>query len=93
MQTQKKILAVDDNPTNIKILKKLLAGDYELKTATTGEECLEIAPEFIPDLIILDILMPGMDGYEVCRQIRSNKTLQYTKIIMVSAKAMTTELL
>ena len=91
MQAKKRILVVDDDTNSIAIAEELLGGDYNLKTAATGEEALEIALDFIPDLILLDVIMPGIDGYEVCRQIRSNKTLQYTKIIMVSAKAMTTE--
>ena len=86
MQTQNKILAVDDNLTNIKILRKLLAEDYDLKTATSGEEALQIAQEFIPDLILLDIMMPGMDGYEVCRRLRENSALLNTKIIIMTAK-------
>ena len=86
MQIKKKILAVDDNPTNIKILKKLLSEEYDLKTATTGEEALEIAQKFIPDLILLDIMMPGLDGYEVCRRLRERSALLDTTIIMVTAK-------
>jgi CheY-like chemotaxis protein len=91
MQIQKKILVVDDDPNNIVIVGELLGDDYDLKTATTGEEALEIALDFLPDIILLDIMMPGIDGYDVCRRLREHSTLQYAKIIMVSAKAMVSE--
>ncbi len=86
MQAKKKILVVDDDINSIAIAEELLAGDYNLKTAATGEEALEIALDFIPDLILLDIMMPGMDGYEVCRRLRKHSTLSDTRIIIVSAK-------
>ena len=86
MQTRKKILVVDDDPNVIAIAKELLDEDYNLKTATTGEEALKIARDFIPDLIILDIMMPGMDGYEVCRRLREQSILLDVQIIMVSSK-------
>ncbi len=88
MQPRSRILVVDDNPTNIKIAKAVLGEDYDLALAVTGEEALEIAPAFRPDVILLDIMLPGIDGYEVCRKIRGNPALRHTKIIMVSAKAM-----
>jgi two-component system sensor histidine kinase/response regulator len=84
-------LAVDDGKLNLEIIKEILDDEYNLKTATTGEEALEVAIDFRPDVILLDIMLPGMDGYEVCQQIRANPALRYTKIIMVSAKAMTSE--
>ena len=91
MQPRSRILVVDDSPTNIKIAKVTLGEIYHLATAVTGEEALQIAPDFQPDVILLDIMMPGIDGYEVCREIRGNPALRNTKIIMVSAKAMVSE--
>ena len=91
MQEKSRILAVDDNPTNNEIIQEMLSEDYDLQMATTGEEALKIATDFRPDLILLDIMMPGMDGYEVCRRLRANSNLMYTKIILVSAKTMTSE--
>jgi two-component system sensor histidine kinase/response regulator len=91
MQVQGKILTVDDDPNNITIIEELLDDNYELKTATSGEEALEIAQQFRPDIILLDIMMPGMNGYEVCRKLREHCTSEYTKIIMVSARAMVSE--
>ena len=91
METRTKILIVDDNPTNVAIMEEILGESYDLKTAVTGEESLEIAPDFQPDLILLDIMLPGIDGYEVCRQLRTQSAFQDTIIIMVSAKGMVSE--
>jgi two-component system, sensor histidine kinase and response regulator len=82
---------VDDNPRNLAILRKLLAGEFNLLTASTGEEALQVAPAFRPDLVLLDIMMPGINGYETCRRLRQCRELAGTKIIIVSAKAMTSE--
>ncbi|MFZ2145824.1 MAG: response regulator [Sedimentisphaerales bacterium] len=86
MKAQKKILAVDDNPDSTTIVEELFHEDYDLRTAATGEEALEIALDFQPDLILLDIILPDMDGYEVCRRLREHSSLSHTKIIMVTAK-------
>jgi two-component system sensor histidine kinase/response regulator len=91
MQHKNKVLLVDDHPTNIAILEELLGEKYHLKTAGSGEEVLALVEEFRPDLILLDIMMPGIDGYETCRRIRANPALKFIKIIMVSAKAMVAE--
>ena len=68
-----KILVVDDEKFYIDVLVELLNGDYQVVVAKEGEQALkraEAAP--LPDLILLDILMPGMDGYEVCRRLKEN---------------------
>jgi CheY-like chemotaxis protein len=91
MQTQDKILVVDDDLYNIAILKELLDDHYDLQISSNGEQAVEIVREFQPDMILLDIMMPGMDGYEVCRRLRENSMLRDTKIIMVSARAMRIE--
>jgi CheY-like chemotaxis protein len=91
MQRQEKILAVDDDANNIAILEELLAEDYDLETTTSGEQALEVAQTFRPDVILLDIMMPGMDGYQVCQRLREQDAFRYTKIIMVSARAMVPE--
>jgi two-component system sensor histidine kinase/response regulator len=86
-----RILIVDDNPRNILILQHLLA-DFTLCCATTGEEALERAVQFEPHLVLLDIMLPGIDGYETCRRLRGDAQLTCTpKIIMVSARAMVNE--
>ena len=91
MQVHGKILTVDDDPNNITIVEELLDENYNLKTAISGEQALEIAKDFRPDIILLDIMMPGMNGYEVCRRLRKHCTSEQTKIIMVSARAMASE--
>ncbi len=91
MQEQSRLLIVDDNAHNVAILEELLGDDYHLRTAPSGEEALAIALEFSPAVILLDIMMPGIDGYETCRRIRATPRLRHTKIILVSARAMVEE--
>ena len=91
MQTQGKILAVDDDPNNIAILEELLDENYDLRISSNGEQALGIAREFLPDIILLDIMMPGMDGYQVCQKLREHDMLKDTKVIMLSARAMNSE--
>ncbi len=89
--SKSRILVVDDNPRNVAILKKILGGAYRVATAASGEEAIQIAPRFAPDLTLLDIMMPGIDGYETCRRFRATPGLAHTKIIMVTAKALVSE--
>jgi class 3 adenylate cyclase len=82
------ILIADDNPTNVDILQTRLASqDYEIVTANDGAEALTAAREHLPDLILLDIMMPKIDGIEVCRQLKSDESLPFMPIILVTAKA------
>jgi serine phosphatase RsbU (regulator of sigma subunit) len=88
MRTPPLILIVDDNPTNVDILQaRLAANNYEIITAADGEEGLAMARDAQPDLILLDIMMPKMDGIEVCRHLRADASLPFMPIIMVTAKA------
>lgn len=80
-----RILVIDDNPVNCEICKEILQEDYHIKIAECGESGLKAVQEFEPDLVLLDVMMPGIDGYEVCRRIRKS-TRSWVKIIMVSAK-------
>ncbi len=86
-----KILLVDDDPASLCILEEILSDEYCLKTAASGEEALKITQEFKPDLVLLDVMMPGIDGCTVARRIREELTLRHTKIIMVSANTMLPE--
>ncbi len=88
MTTPPRILLVDDNPTNLDILQaRLAAHNYAILRATDGEEALAIAKEKQPALILLDIMMPKMDGIEVCRRLRGDPSLPFIPIIMVTSKA------
>ncbi len=86
-----RILAVDDDDANNRVLKRIFKRDYVIASATSGEEALELIPNYRPDLILLDIMMPGMDGYETCRKIRADKRFSLIKIILVSGRAMVDE--
>ena len=93
MRTPPRILIVDDQPMNVDILKTRLAvHGYELLTATDGVEALEVACAQQPDLILLDIMMPRIDGIEVCQRLKADTTLPFMPIIMVTAKADTKDI-
>ena len=82
------ILFLDDIPTNIVLVKALLKSkNYEVISAKTGTEALALAEERQPDVILLDIMMPVMDGYEVLARLRSNEKTKDLKVIMLSALA------
>jgi sigma-B regulation protein RsbU (phosphoserine phosphatase) len=88
MRTPPLILIVDDNPSNVEILQaRLAANDYEIITASDGEAGLAMARDRLPDLVLLDIMMPKMDGIEVCRHLRADSSLPFMPIIMVTAKS------
>lgn len=91
MRSDYKILIVDDDPMNIDILMDDLEDLYTLRSAESGEEALQIIPDFHPDLILLDIMMSGIDGYEVCRRIRADEKYNAIKIILISGRAMENE--
>ena len=81
-----RILLVDDNPTNLQMLLQTLNGrGYKLLIAKNGESALRIAAKAKPALVLLDIMMPGMDGYEVCRQLKENPETENITIIFLSA--------
>ena len=80
------ILAVDDQPQNLRLLNAVLSPHgYRVITATSGEEAVESLGQTVPDLVLLDIVMPGIDGYEVCRRIRSNPATEFLPVIMITA--------
>jgi C4-dicarboxylate-specific signal transduction histidine kinase len=85
------VLVVDDEPRNQRIITEALEHLIEYKLASSGSEALDLARSYLPDLILLDIMMPGMDGYEVCRQIKADPALELSKVILVSGKAMIEE--
>ncbi|MBT6146897.1 MAG: sigma-54-dependent Fis family transcriptional regulator [Gemmatimonadetes bacterium] len=81
-----RILVVDDNPSNVKALRqRLLTDGHDVLEATSGQEALDLVAGQSPDLVLLDIMMPGMDGYEVCRRLKKADDSQFIPIIMVTA--------
>src|ERR1700752_1539386 len=86
MHATSRILAVDDNPANLAIVEEIFQGRFSLRLARDGNEALDIAPTFLPDVVLLDVMMPRPDGYEVCSLMKHDRTLRHSQIIMVSAK-------
>ena len=87
MNDRDTVLIVDDQPANIHALAKLIKSDYHILAATSGGKALEIASgDHKPDLILLDIMMPDMDGYEVCRQLKASEQTNSIPVIFVTAK-------
>ncbi len=85
-QPHQTILVVDDIPDNIDVLAQILRPDYRVKIALNGERALQAVMSAPPDLILLDIMMPGLDGYEVCRRLKADAATQKIPVIFVTAK-------
>jgi diguanylate cyclase (GGDEF)-like protein len=79
------ILLVDDAPANLEALNAVLGADYDLVFATGGQEALDLARDQLPDLILLDVMMPGVDGYDACRQLKADPRTKGIPIIFVTA--------
>jgi DNA-binding response OmpR family regulator len=85
--TRKKILLVDDSNTILMMERMILTkGPYELLTASNGEEAVERALSHRPDLILMDVVMPKMNGFDACRRIRGEESIKHTPIIMVTTR-------
>lgn len=88
-----KILIVDDEPAILMSLEFLMKkNNYHVFIARNGMEAMEIAQKEQPQVVLLDIMMPDVDGYEVCRQIKSDPVLKETKVIFLSAKSKETDI-
>lgn len=83
--SRKKLLVVDDVPENLIIAYKILRKDYEVIGANSGRDALQIVAATRPDLILLDIMMPGMDGFEVCRILKEDASLRDIPVIFITA--------
>ncbi|MBT8368712.1 MAG: response regulator [Deltaproteobacteria bacterium] len=80
------VLLVDDNALNLQMLHQTLQSQgYRLLSAKSGEDALRIARQALPDLILLDIMMPGIDGYETCARLKANQATQNSVIIFLTA--------
>ena len=86
MNMMKKILAIDDTDTNIEILLNLLSDDYDVMAALDGKSALELAIDEKPDLILLDIMMPEMDGYEVCEILKNTQSTAHIPVVFITSK-------
>lgn len=82
---KQKILIIDDTPANIHLLSEFLSDDYTVYFATSGEKGLDIARRKLPDLILLDIMMPGMDGYQVCTMLKAEEATRPIPVIFITA--------
>lgn len=83
---KKSILIVDDTPENIDVLDGILNEDYRIFVATNGPTALKLAKKNIPDLILLDVMMPEMDGYEVCEKLKEDEDTKKIPVVFVTAK-------
>ena len=81
----KKILIVDDEPNNLQVLRQILKDYYQLIFAPNGDKALEAASKHLPDLVLLDIMMPGMNGYEVCEKLKTTPFAKEIPVIFVTA--------
>ncbi len=82
-----KILIADDEPNIIAALELLMRlNGYDVRVARNGDDALELVDSFRPDVVLLDVMMPAKNGFEVCRQIRANPAWQRVRVVMLSAK-------
>jgi putative two-component system response regulator len=91
VQPTARILAVDDEPSNLQLLRQILQDQYGMLYAKDGQRALELAQQELPDLILLDVMMPGMTGYEVCRQLKATPATAAIPVIFVTALAETSD--
>lgn len=81
-----RILIADDNPQGVELLEAYLGeNEYAIRTAADGEETLEVVKQWHPDLILLDIMMPKLSGFEVCKRLRADAATRETAVLMVTA--------
>lgn len=81
-----RVLVVDDLPLNIKVLEAKLASEYfDVITASDGATALELIDSESPDIMLLDVMMPGMDGFEVCQRVKANPRTAHIPVVMVTA--------
>lgn len=83
--TRPTILVVDDTPANLTLLGQMLKGDYRVKLANTGQRALDLASAAPPDLVLCDVMMPGLSGFDVCRQLKTNPDTARIPLIFVTA--------
>lgn len=85
-QTKPKLLIIDDQPVNIRLIHQLFQHDFDVFMATSGEAGLAKCKQALPDIILLDIVMDGIDGFEVCRQLKTDPSLKHIPIIFITGQ-------
>ena len=85
VEERPKVLVVDDEPFNLEIMQEILEEDYEVSYAKSGSECMDMVTSVMPDVVLLDVNMPGMSGYEVCQQLKENPKTTNIPVTFVSA--------
>lgn len=80
------VLVIDDEPFNLSLMDGILSRDYDVRTAGNGQDALDQAIADPPDLILVDVMMPVMDGFEVCRRLKGNPATMHVPVIFVTAK-------
>ncbi len=94
MEQGAKVLVVDDEPNVLRSLVQYLTiEDFQVETANNGQEALEKVQSFVPELILLDVMMPGMDGFEVLDKIKEMAGFENTPVIMLTAKDQSSDVL
>src|SRR5687767_12003882 len=84
-EQKSKLLLVDDEATNLRVLRQVLMQDYRLSFAKSGEEALTLVEREKPDLILMDVMMPGMTGFETCRKLKAAAATTDIPVIFVTA--------
>lgn len=92
MAEKKKIVVADDEPFILSALQDTLSEDYSVYTASNGKEAIKTVEKVMPDLIILDVMMPEMDGLEACKQLKRNKETASIPVIILTAKGQITDI-
>ena len=87
MTEKYKVMVIDDNPSLCELVSESLKDDYEIHPFYSGEEALDQMADVKPQVVLLDIMMPGMDGFEVCRRIRAEDRFSGIKVLFLSAKS------
>jgi len=80
------VLVVDDDPSNLILMDRMLGKDYNIQKASNGQEAIDLAFANPPDLILVDVMMPIMDGFEVCRRIKENASTIHVPVIFITGK-------
>lgn len=84
---QETILVVEDSPTDMRLVKSALANKgYNVLTASDGEEALQVVADERPDLVVLDVILPKKNGYQVCRELKNSQDTKGIKVILLSSK-------